>query len=130
MKDKIDTEVGRATAATPQEQAKRRNSNAAKSSRQMNASGGSFKGQQSSKDVRMAAEADLDQLSNVSKGKKKVLPKTLQPLPEGKAAAGMEPSQSTKSLTSSTNAVGQKVYTLAISNVKQNGVGMLANKRR
>ena len=122
MRDSIDTEGGRASAATvstPQEQARRRSSNAARSSRQMNASAGSFKDkQQSCKDVRMAAEADLDTLSQMSKGKKKNLPKTLKPLPESKPAAGLEPSQSASSITKSSNAVGQKVYTLAISNVK------------
>ena len=49
MSDALDIKGGRASAATvstPQEQAKRRNSNAAKSSRAMNASGGSFKEKQ------------------------------------------------------------------------------------
>lgn len=97
----------------------------------MNQSAGSFKEkQQSCKDVRMAAEADLDQLSSMSKGKKKNLPKTLKPLDQGKATAELGKSPSVSSMTKTTNAVGQKVYTLAISNVKQNGVGMLANKRR
>ena len=122
MRDSLDAAGGRASAAkvsTPQEQAKRRSSNAARSSRQMNASAGSFKEkQQSCKDVRMAAEADLDTLSQSAKGKKKNLPKTLKPLPESKPATGLESSQSTNSITKSSNAIGQQVYTLAIGNVK------------
>ena len=96
----------------------------------MNASAGSFKGGKSSKDIRTEAKQDLDTLSSVAKGSKKNLPKTLKPLQESKADNTMASSRSTQSMRATTNAVGQKVYTLAVANVKQNGVGMLANKRR
>ena len=71
MKTSIEAKSVRASSSS-QGQTKRTTSG---TTRTMNASGGSFKNnQQSSKDVRMGAEQDLDSLTSISK-KKKNIPK-------------------------------------------------------
>lgn len=111
MRDSVDTDGGRvsaATALTPQEQ--KRRTSAAKSSRQMNSSVGSFKGGKSSKVIRMEAKQDLDTLNSAGIGVKKNLPKTLKPLQESitelsKTNSKLGSGKGTAQMTAKINAV-------------------------